>query len=200
MKGIDTNTIVIKTYFSDKMYTHVEEKRKQLLFRIFDISFFQGKGTKDLFFVTTLRDKTTDFKNVQTNKIMSEIDARTVGVFDKIDTAEYMVSNNVADINETIYPYAIIDHYNEEDYVGRIWYVFKNDKYELINPNDIPENLLNLKIFNKYHDNEHNIGYIVEELKMGLYPESINCHFFNMRDEQIDRPEDLERIGKFSIE
>lgn len=87
-----------------------------------------------MFFITTI-DK--------------EGNCRCVGYVKTFEEAENIVLNNIGDINETIYDYAIIENIPEGLYQynqNASWYQWNNGKYKKINRPDVYNHLVSWAI------------------------------------------------------
>lgn len=84
-----------------------------------------------MFFVTTICN--------------ADEDTRCVGYFKTFEEAENIILNNVGDINETIYDYAVIENIPEGLYQydqNASWYKWNNGRYEKTNKLDVYNHLV----------------------------------------------------------
>ena len=66
---------------------------------------------------------------------------RCPGYFNSLNLAQEVILNNESDIHEESYQYAVIEIIEQGLYqpANRIWYYWKNNKYVLMNKEDIPK-------------------------------------------------------------
>jgi hypothetical protein len=88
----------------------------------------------------------TIIKNINNEYPSSSNNVRTIGFWFKFEDAEYIVLNNICDINETDYNYAIIEELNEglSPYVENSFlYKFDDNmnKYVHVSSDEIPLNM-----------------------------------------------------------